>query len=419
MPAKVKYRADRGVWTVLCHQFGQRWKQQAADEPTARAVAKAINARMRKGEDMRPASTRAAATPGPASSGDTVRAFGDRWLLAGWAGRKMSTNDSYERMLRKYVYPTLGDCRIAKVTRPQIVAFYQGLLSTTSAKTRGLIRFKTRETIHRTLSAMLSAALDADLILANPARRLDKYLRSPDEIPTDVAVWTPTEADRFLETVRARRPDWYAFFFVALRTGLRFGELAELQWDLDFKYPHAIQVQRAFAANKRQTLTIAADGTRTRADVPGASRITSPKSKRGRLVDTSADVERVLARHRVEQRAAALRRGRPAPSLVFATSKHGNRVTGPNVRARILGPLAKAARVPAIDIHGLRHTFASTLIARGERLDYVSRQLGHAQITTTERVYRHWIPEDSREAAARRARLDDVWRVDETDEGAE
>jgi hypothetical protein len=34
-------------------------------------------------------------------------------------------------------------------------------------------------------------------------------------------------------------------------------------------------------------------------------------------------------------------------------------------------------------------------------------------------VYRHWIPEDSREAAARRARLDDVWRVDETDEGAE
>ena len=90
----------------------------------------------------------------------------------------------------------------------------------------------------------------------------------------------------------------------------------------------------------------------------------------------------------------------------------------PNLRARLLTPLIKAARVPPIHIHALRHTFASMLLSRGERLDYVSRQLGHAEITTTERVYRHWIPEDSREAAARRARLDDVWRVD-TAEGDE
>jgi integrase len=74
--------------------------------------------------------------------------------------------------------------------------------------------------------------------------------------------------------------------------------------------------------------------------------------------------------------------------------------------------LIKAARVPVIDIHALRHTYASTLLSRGVRLDYVSRQLGHAQITTTERVYRHWIPDTAAEAIARRRQLDDAWTVD-------
>jgi integrase len=415
--AKLKFRTDRREWVVQCHQFGQRWKQQVADEPTGKAVTKAINARMRQGEDMRPASTRTAATPRPPSGGDTVRTFGDRWLLDGWGSRKMSTNDSYERMLRIYIDPILGDVPIAAMTRARCVAFCKGLLTTKSASTGTLIGFNTRDVILGTLRSLLGAAVEAELLQANPASRLEKHLKSPDEIPEEVAVWTPAEADRFLETVRTRRPHYYALFFVALRTGLRLGELLELRWDLDFKHAGAIHVQRAYAVAPRETLTIAADGTRTRARVEGASRVTSPKSKKGRLVDTSAEVERVLADHRAAQRAAAFKRGEPAPSLVF-TGVEGRRLIAPNLRARLLTPLIKAARVTPIHIHALRHTFASMLLSRGERLDYVSRQLGHAEITTTERVYRHWIPEDSREAAARRARLDDVWRVD-TVEGDE
>lgn len=415
MSASLKYRKDRGVWTIRCHQFGQQWKQQVADEPTGRAVVKAINARMRKGEDMRPESVRATATPGPASSGDTVRAFGDRWLLAGWAGRKMSTNNNYDRDLRLHIYPALGDVALGKLTRPTCVAFCQSLLTKQSTrKPFGLIKRKTREAIHGTLSTLLGAAIDANLIAANPAARLDKYLVSPDEIADEIVVWTPNEADRFLATVAARRPDWYAFFFVALRTGLRFGELAELRWDLDFAFPQTIHVTRAYAINPKKTITIAADGTRTREAVEGASQVTTPKSRKGRIVDTSAAVERVLEDHRAAQRAAGFKRGRPAPSLVFTTSKHFKRLNPRNIRSRILAPLCKAARVPAIDIHGLRHTYASMLLSRGQRLDYVSRQLGHAHITTTERIYRHWIPDNTGEAAARRVQLDAVWAVDKT-----
>ena len=40
-------------------------------------------------------------------------------------------------------------------------------------------------------------------------------------------------------------------------------------------------------------------------------------------------------------------------------------------------------------LHSLRHTAAAAWLASGHPLMYVQRQLGHAQITTTERIYGH------------------------------
>jgi integrase len=41
----------------------------------------------------------------------------------------------------------------------------------------------------------------------------------------------------------------------------------------------------------------------------------------------------------------------------------------------------------------MRHTFASLLLAAGERITYVSRQLGHTDSAITLRVYAHWLPD--------------------------
>jgi integrase len=410
MAATAKYNKQRVVWLVRCNQHNTQWNKALADEPTARQFARLTNARMRAGEDMRPPDKRGAATT-KATAADTVRAFGDRWLVAGWKGRKMATNNSYARHLRLRIYPALGDMPVAKITRATCVAFCRGLLGKPNLRDGGTIKLATRQGVHSTLSALLAAAVEADLLAANPAAHLDKYLVDPDEVREAIAVLNPAEADRFLDNVGAIRPEYYAFFFVALRTGLRVGELVELRWDLDFDVPHAIHVQRAYAINKRTTATIAADGSFAIEAVAGASDVSTPKGKRDRVVDTSADVDRVLARHRVAQKADALKRGEAAPALVFTTPS-GKRINPRNLRAQVLVPLVKAAKVAPIDVHGLRHTYASMLISRGERLDYVSRQLGHANQSTTERRYRHFIPDNAAEAVARRKRLDEVWAVD-------
>jgi len=51
-------------------------------------------------------------------------------------------------------------------------------------------------------------------------------------------------------------------------------------------------------------------------------------------------------------------------------------------------------------LHSLRHTAAAAWLSTGQPLMYVQRQLGHAQITTTERLYGHLEETFVRRAAA-------------------
>lgn len=55
--------------------------------------------------------------------------------------------------------------------------------------------------------------------------------------------------------------------------------------------------------------------------------------------------------------------------------------------------------MPEIHTHSLRHTNASLLIAAGTNLPTVAKRLGHADTTTTSRIYAHAI-KSADEAAA-------------------
>ena len=82
------------------------------------------------------------------------------------------------------------------------------------------------------------------------------------------------------------------------------------------------------------------------------------------------------------------------------TEPNGYIVEPDTLRARFQR-LARDAGVPVIPLHGARHTYAELALSSGVRLDVVSRQLGHASISTTANVYSH----DSDEAAAEAAKL--------------
>jgi len=107
---------------------------------------------------------------------------------------------------------------------------------------------------------------------------------------------------------------------------------------------------------------------------------------------------------RRRQRAAWLKVGRPRPEWVFS-SVTGTALDESNVR-KAFNRLLDAAGLRRRGPHQMRHTFASLLLAAGEPITYVSRQLGHHDASITLRVYAHWLPDTS----ARKGvdRLDDT-----------
>ena len=70
----------------------------------------------------------------------------------------------------------------------------------------------------------------------------------------------------------------------------------------------------------------------------------------------------------------------------------GGIIDGDHLRKRTFAKVLEKAELRHIRMHDLRHTYASLRIAKGDNLQDVSRQLGHATVGFTLAVYAHWLP---------------------------
>jgi integrase len=64
-------------------------------------------------------------------------------------------------------------------------------------------------------------------------------------------------------------------------------------------------------------------------------------------------------------------------------------------------PALRAADLPKVRFHDLRHTYASLMINQGENIKYIQTQLGHSSPTVTLNVYAHLMKPTNQEAACR------------------
>ena len=120
-----------------------------------------------------------------------------------------------------------------------------------------------------------------------------------------------------------------------------------------------------------------------------------------RTLDLPGYVVTVLAAHKL-----AAEDTRPS-ALVFASTT-GGPMNHRNVARRGLVAACKAAGVPVVSLHGLRHAHASALLADGWDLAAVSRRLGHGSVAITATTYAHPIEDEARRRE-RRDRLDALY----------
>jgi integrase len=188
----------------------------------------------------------------------------------------------------------------------------------------------------------------------------------------------PKGKPSFLRAAEGRR--LYARFALAVGSGMRQGELLGLRWsDVNFEQG-TIKVARTLGTVGNQFI------------------VKAPKSKYSRRTINLPSFALAALQ---AQRHAMLKEGNiTAP--VFCT-KTGQYISKSNLTRQVLKPILKSvskiSALPSIRFHDLRHTHATTLLARGHSIKAVSHRLGHASIDITLKTYAHVLPEDDRTLA--------------------
>lgn len=273
----------------------------------------------------------------------TLAEFTQRWLAARIVRPTTFRRD--EGLINKYLIPTFGNQVLNSITAEEIRALLARVTKEQSPSTsRRLLAV---------LSKMLRDAARSDYVRQNPVDKLD---RSDKPQPRKFA--KAIDLDELLAVLKALPHRWATFGLVKVLTGLRWGEIASLEWaDVDFQ-ADKINVQRATPA--------------------GTSGAGDPKSLTSRRsVDMLWPVKQALL--------DMPQRGR----LVFPGVRGGPLSYG--WFSRYVWRTAAAEAGSRLRLHALRHGFASLLLAWEEPILYVSQQLGHSSAGFTLSTYAHLI----------------------------
>jgi integrase len=172
-----------------------------------------------------------------------------------------------------------------------------------------------------------------------------------------------------LHRLAAALPDrWQPMVYVAGACGLRFSEVAGLRVgrvDVTHLQLHVIETAPQVGGDRAEPKTAA--GRRT-VPAPGL-------------------IAEILDEHLSRYGLA----GEP-DALVFSAAR-GGRLHAANWHKRAWAPARRAAGLPTLRFHDLRHSAVPLWIAMGANLLQVSRWLGHSTVQVTADVYGHLFPE--------------------------
>ena len=179
----------------------------------------------------------------------------DKWLDEYMAATlRPTTLNGYRRSLELHVKPYFGNKALSKITAADLRSLYRTLQESGRAHPRdgqspGLSA-RTVHGIHTTLHHALKTAMEQNLIPSNPAAEVDP----PKFIGAPMKVLTEAQLDTFMTAIE-RDEFWHDFFYTAVTTGLRRGEICALRWeDFDTKQ-ETLHVRRTLHKEKGKPLT--------------------------------------------------------------------------------------------------------------------------------------------------------------------
>lgn len=338
----------KGAWYAFINHNGARRSQKLATrKDDAKKLASQIEIKLAAGD------------LGIAAPGITFERFGNDWLNEINGALKPTSVRFYRSNLRTHILPVIKNQIVEEFNRNHCKDIIKALRekNVSRAVMKGALR---------TLSALLSHAVDHGAIRANPALRLGKFVKMVPGTVEHVKPLTAVQTEQLLAATQALDTDLWLLVLTAVRTGLRMGEIIGLQWgdlDLDAK---ALWVRRAVSFGYLGT----------------------PKNHQQRRVDLSTKLVEALSKRKGISPVAG-------DDWVFPEAE-GRRWDESRLRKRFARIRRRAELGRDLRFHDLRHTYASLLLERGVSIIYVKEQLGHGSIKLTVDTYGHLVPGSQR-----------------------
>ena len=231
---------------------------------------------------------------------------------------------------------------------------------------------------HRLISTILAQAEKEMLVPYNAAAKA-----TPPRInKKDPNYFQPETISAILEALESEPLKWRLITHLLIVTGCRRGEIMGLKWEkIDFENSR-VKIDRALVSSKSKGVF---EETTKTSDI--------------RHLSLPRETMDLLRQHKREQLRLQLANGDRWIHTGYVFTQDNGDHMNPDSITGWLKDFSARHGLPHINPHAFRHTVASVLLANGTDIVTVSKQLGHASITTTENFYSHIIEENKAKAA--------------------
>ena len=272
---------------------------------------------------------------------------------------KESTSAAYVLILNNHIIPYFGESE--NITEEDLQKFVNDKIS-------GGAGAKTVQDIVIVIKMLLKFGAKKKWCEPPIDWKMKFPTRSKDSLR--IETWSPAHQKKMIEYLNNNFTFRNLGLLIAMETGMRIGEISGLQWgDIDIQNK-VLHVQRTVERISVYDGLNGKKGTEVR--VGSTKTINS-----NREIPLSKDILRFvrsLAKICV-------------PSYYVVSNDA--LPTEPRVFRCYFNRLCKELKLPRIKFHGLRHTFATSLIASRCDIKTVSSILGHADVSTTLNLYVH------------------------------
>lgn len=230
---------------------------------------------------------------------------------------------------------------------------------------------------HRFIHTVLDQAEREMLVPYNAAAKA-----SPPSVTRKTPnYFQPEEVTAILDALEDEPEKWRVLTHLLIVTGCRRGEIAALKWskiDLD---AGRLEISANLCYSKERGIYE-----------------TTTKTGNTRYVNIPAETVALLRKYKASQARLQLANGDRWQDTGYIFTQDDGQPMNPTSITAWLRKFSIRRDLPHINPHAFRHSVASILISAGTDIVTVSKQLGHAQVSTTGDIYSHIIEEAKAQA---------------------